>query len=89
MGLYRDEETAKPIKYYSKLPPERPVDVALILDPMLATGGSAVDALTTLRDWGVPHVKLLSLIAAEEGVKRVEVRVSRTRRFMSARSTRF
>jgi uracil phosphoribosyltransferase len=71
LGLYRDEETAKPIKYYSKLPPERPVDVALILDPMLATGGSAVDALTTLRDWGVPHVKLLSLIAAEEGVKRV------------------
>jgi uracil phosphoribosyltransferase len=72
LGLYRDEETAKPIKYYSKLPPERPVDVALVLDPMLATGGSAVDALTTLRDWGVPHVKLLSLIAAEEGVKHVE-----------------
>jgi uracil phosphoribosyltransferase len=71
LGLYRDEETAKPIKYYSKLPPGRPVDVALILDPMLATGGSAVDALATLRDWGVPHVKLLSLIAAEEGVKRV------------------
>ncbi len=73
LGLYRDEETAQPIKYYSKLPPERPVDVALILDPMLATGGSAVDALSTLRDWGVPHVKLLSIIAAEEGVKRVEV----------------
>ena len=54
------------MKYYSKLPPERPVDVALILDPMLATGGSAVDALSTLRDWGVPHVKLLSLIAAEK-----------------------
>jgi uracil phosphoribosyltransferase len=72
LGLYRDEETAKPVKYYAKLPPERPVDVALILDPMLATGGSAVDALTTLRDWGVPHVKLLSLIAAEEGVKLVE-----------------
>src|SRR6476659_3253887 len=72
LGLYRDEETAKPVKYYSKLPAERPVDVALILDPMLATGGSAVDALSTLRDWGVPHVKLLSLIAAEEGVKRVE-----------------
>jgi uracil phosphoribosyltransferase len=71
LGLYRDEETAKPIKYYSKLPPERPVDVALILDPMLATGGSAIDALTTLREWGVPHVKLLSLIGSEEGVKRV------------------
>jgi uracil phosphoribosyltransferase len=72
LGLYRDEETAQPVKYYSKLPPERPVDVALVLDPMLATGGSAVDALGELRDWGVPHVKLLSLIAAEEGVKRVE-----------------
>ncbi len=72
LGLYRDEETAKPVKYYSKLPPEQPVDVALILDPMLATGGSVVAALTTLRDWGVPHVKLLSLIAAEEGVKLVE-----------------
>lgn len=73
LGLYRDEATAQPVKYYSKLPPGHPVDVALILDPMLATGGSAVDALTTLRDWGVPHVKLLSLIASEEGVKRVEV----------------
>lgn len=73
LGLYRDEETAQPVKYYSKLPPERPVDVALILDPMLATGGSAVDAMSTLRDWGVPHVKLLSIIGAEEGVKRVEV----------------
>jgi uracil phosphoribosyltransferase len=72
LGLYRDEETAKPVKYYAKLPPERPVDVALILDPMLATGGSVVAALTTLRDWGVPQVKLLSLIAAEEGVKLVE-----------------
>jgi len=73
LGLYRDEETAEPVQYYSKLPELRPVDVALILDPMLATGGSVVAALTTLRDWGVPHVKLLSLIAAEEGVKRVEL----------------
>ena len=72
LGLYRDEETAKPIKYYSKLPPERPVDVALVLDPMLATGGSVVAALTTLREWGVPHVKLLVLIASEEGIKLVE-----------------
>lgn len=72
LGLYRDETTAKPVKYYAKLPAERPVDVALILDPMLATGGSVVAALTTLRDWGVPRVKLLSLIAAEEGVKFVE-----------------
>jgi uracil phosphoribosyltransferase len=72
LGLYRDEETATPVKYYSKLPPERPVDVALVLDPMLATGGSAAAALATLREWGVPHVKLLALIASEEGVKLVE-----------------
>jgi uracil phosphoribosyltransferase len=72
LGLYRDEETAKPVRYYSKLPPERPVDVALILDPMLATGGSAVDAMGTLQEWGVTQVKLLSLIGSEEGVKRVE-----------------
>jgi uracil phosphoribosyltransferase len=72
LGLYRDEETAKPVKYYEKLPAERPVDVALILDPMLATGGSVVAALSTLREWGVPHGTLLSLIAAEEGVKFVE-----------------
>jgi uracil phosphoribosyltransferase len=72
LGLYRDEETATPVKYYSKLPPERPVDVALVLDPMLATGGSAAAALSTLRDWGVPHVKLLALIASEEGTKLVE-----------------
>ena len=72
LGLYRDEETAKPVKYYSKLPALRPVDVALVLDPMLATGGSVVAALSTLRDWGVPHVKLLSVLAAEEGIHFVE-----------------
>lgn len=72
LGLYRDEETATPVKYYIKLPPQRPVDVALVLDPMLATGGSVTAALATLRDWGVPQVKLLSILAAEEGIKRVE-----------------
>ncbi len=72
LGLYRDEATAKPVKYYSKLPDEHPVDVALVVDPMLATGGSAVAAMTTLREWGVPQVKLLALIASEEGCKLVE-----------------
>jgi uracil phosphoribosyltransferase len=67
LGVYRDEATAKPVRYYNKLPHERPVDVALAVDPMLATGGSAVAAMTTLREWGVPRVKMLSLIAAEEG----------------------
>jgi uracil phosphoribosyltransferase len=72
LGLYRDEATAKPVKYYSKLPDSHPVDVALVVDPMLATGGSAVAAMTTLREWGVPQVKLLGLIASEEGCKFVE-----------------
>jgi len=72
LGLYRDEETATPVKYYTKLPPENPVDVALVVDPMLATGGSVTAALATLHDWGVRQVKLLSILAAEEGIKRVE-----------------
>jgi uracil phosphoribosyltransferase len=71
LGLYRDESTAKPVRYYGKLPPGRPVDVALVLDPMLATGGSVTAALMTLREWGVPQVKVLSLIAAQEGVDAV------------------
>lgn len=72
LGLYRDEDTAQPVEYYSKLPPERPVDVALVVDPMLATGGSMLAALETLRTWGVTQVKLLSIIASEEGIKNVE-----------------
>lgn len=72
LGLYRDEATAKPVTYYSKLPERHPVDVVLVVDPMLATGGSAVAAMTTLREWGVPQVKLLAIIASEEGVKLVE-----------------
>jgi uracil phosphoribosyltransferase len=71
LGLYRDESTAKPVRYYGKLPQGRPVDVALVLDPMLATGGSVTAALMTLREWGVPQVKVLSLIAAQEGVDAV------------------
>ncbi|MBX3432387.1 MAG: uracil phosphoribosyltransferase [Pirellulales bacterium] len=71
LGLYRDEDTAQPVRYYDKLPAERPVDVALIVDPMLATGGSVAAALMTLRDWGVPQVKVLSLIASQEGVDMV------------------
>lgn len=71
LGLYRDEDTAEPVRYYDKLPAQRPVDVALVLDPMLATGGSASAALGTLRAWGVPRCKVLSLIAAQPGIDRV------------------
>jgi uracil phosphoribosyltransferase len=71
LGFYRDESTLQPVEYYQKLPKLRPVDVAMVLDPMLATGGSAVAALESVIQWGVPRVKLLSILAAPEGVKKV------------------
>lgn len=71
LGFYRDEETAQPVHYYSKLPESSPVDVAFILDPMLATGGSAALACETMKKWGVPKIKMLSIIAAPEGVERM------------------
>lgn len=72
LGLYRDEATAQPVEYYSKLPNDRPVDVALVLDPMLATGGSALAAVAGLRRWGVPRIKLLSIIASRHGMHRMQ-----------------
>jgi len=71
LGVYRDEATARPVEYYSKIPASQPVDVALVLDPMLATGGSACAALSTLRAWGVKRIKVLSVIAARTGLDRV------------------
>lgn len=71
LGLYRDEDTATPVHYYSKLTEDGAVDVALIVDPMLATGGSAIAALQTLTEWGVPQIKLLSIIAARAGIAAV------------------
>ena len=68
LGLYRDEATAKPVEYYSKLPEKSPVDMAIVLDPMLATGGSAASACEALKRWGVSKIKLLSVIAAPEGI---------------------
>jgi uracil phosphoribosyltransferase len=71
LGLYRDEATAEPVEYYSKLPPQQPVEIAFVVDPMLATGGSALAALETLRRWGVRETRLLSIIASTAGVERV------------------
>jgi uracil phosphoribosyltransferase len=68
LGLYRDHETLKPITYYNKLPPHTTLDLAFVLDPMLATGGSAVAAIDILKGWGVRRLKFLALIAAPEGV---------------------
>ena len=72
LGLFRDEQTAQPVRYYDKIPDQDPVDVAFVVDPMLATGGSAVAALSTLTDWGVADMRLLSIIAAPEGIAEVE-----------------
>lgn len=71
LGLYRDESTAQPVEYYQKLPATEPVDVALVLDPMLATGGSASVAIRALKDWGVETIKVCAMIASEPGIAEV------------------
>jgi len=68
IGLFRDERTLRPIEYYNKLPSEATVQVCLVLDPMLATGGSAVATVDILKKWGAKRVKYVGLIAAPEGV---------------------
>ena len=69
IGLYRDERTLKPVAYYNRLPIEPTVSVCLILDPMLATGGSAVATVDILKKWGVRKIKYVGLIAAPEGIQ--------------------
>ncbi len=69
LGLYRDHETLEPVTYYNKLPPVPSIDVSFVLDPMLATGGSAIAAIDLLKKWGARRIKFLGLIAAPEGVK--------------------
>jgi len=68
IGLYRDEKTLKPVQYYNKLPVEPTVSVCLILDPMLATGGSAVATTDIVKHWGVKKIKFIGLIGAPEGI---------------------
>jgi len=72
LGLYRDHKTLKPITYYNKLAGNARLDVCYVLDPMLATGGSAVAAVSFLKEWGVKRLKFLALIAAPEGVRALE-----------------
>lgn len=69
IGLYRDERTLKPVEYYNKLPIEPTVSVCLILDPMLATGGSAVATADVLKRWGVSRIKFVGILGAPEGVQ--------------------
>jgi uracil phosphoribosyltransferase len=74
LGLFRDERTLSPVEYYNKLPDSATIDLCLILDPMLATGGSATAAIEVLKKWGAVQpvrIKLINLIAAPEGVAAV------------------
>jgi uracil phosphoribosyltransferase len=71
IGLFRDERTLKPIEYYNKLPIAPTVRVCLILDPMLATGGSAAATCDILKRWGASRIKFVGILAAPEGVQRL------------------
>jgi uracil phosphoribosyltransferase len=71
IGLYRDERTLRPTEYYNKLPPRSRATLALVVDPMLATGGSAVRTCEIVCAAGIPRVKLVALIAAPEGIARL------------------
>ena len=72
IGMYRDPETHKPVEYYSKMPSDIEERIVILVDPMLATGGSASDAITMLKERGANDIRLLNLVAAPEGVKKVQ-----------------
>jgi uracil phosphoribosyltransferase len=72
LGLYRDHETLKPVTYYNKLPAQADIDLSVLVDPMLATGGSAIVAVDILKRWGARRIKFLGLIAAPEGVRALQ-----------------
>ena len=72
IGLYRDPETHEPVKYYCKMPPDIAERQVFVVDPMLATGGSAVAAIDEMKKRGCKNIKLLVLVAAPEGVKRIQ-----------------
>ncbi|HEX8597570.1 MAG TPA: uracil phosphoribosyltransferase [Chloroflexia bacterium] len=71
IGLYRDHRTLLPVEYYNKLPVQPTVDLCIVLDPMLATAGSATATIKILKDWGAKRIKFVGLIAAPEGVERL------------------
>lgn len=72
IGLYRDPETHLPVEYYCKLPPDINERIVILVDPMLATGGSAADALSKLKEHGCKNIRFMCLVAAPEGVKKVQ-----------------
>ena len=71
IGMYRDEETMQPHEYYCKLPPDIDKRLIVVVDPMLATGGSACDAIQLLKDKGCKHIKFMAIIGAPEGISKV------------------
>ena len=72
IGLYRNEETHEPVVYYSKLPEDVNTRMVIVTDPMLATGGSASDALTMLKEKGCTNIRLMCLVGVPEGIERVQ-----------------
>lgn len=84
LGLYRNEETAEPVGYYDKLPNSGAPNVALVLDPMLATGGSVELVIERLQSWGVDDIRVLSVIASQAGIDRVAKDFPDTRLYVAA-----
>jgi uracil phosphoribosyltransferase len=72
LGVYRDHLSHQPIIYYNKLPPQPNIDLGFVVDPMLATGGSAIEAIKILKKWGLSKIKFIGLIAAPEGVSALQ-----------------
>lgn len=72
IGMYRDENTHKPVEYYCKMPEDIQQRLIIVTDPMLATGGSAADAITQLKKRGCSNIRLMCLVAAPEGIKAVQ-----------------
>jgi len=72
IGLYRDEETHNPVFYYCKMPPDIDQRFVILVDPMLATGGSACDAIAKLKSYGCKNIRMMCLVSAPEGVSRVQ-----------------
>ena len=72
IGLYRDEETLQPVEYFCKLPQDIAERDIIVVDPMLATGGSAIDAITMLKNRGAKYIKLMCLISSPEGIKAIK-----------------
>lgn len=88
LGMQRNEETAEPIPYYAKVPPAKGDELAIVIDPMLATGGSAVDAVAQLKKLGYKRIVFMCLVSAPEGIAHFEANHPEVPIFTSARDER-